>query len=51
MKKHLSFLVAFAMMFAIGCTSSPADQGENTTEDPNQLIVATYNIDAKSNPM
>lgn len=50
MKKHLSFLVAFAMMFAIGCTSSPADQGENTTEDPNQLIVATYNIDAKSKP-
>lgn len=50
MKKHLSFLVAFAMMFAIGCTSSPADQGENATEDPNQLIVATYNIDAKSKP-
>lgn len=49
MKKHLSFLLAFFMLLTSGCTSSPADTG-TALEDPNQLIVATYNIDAKSKP-
>lgn len=49
MKKRLSFLLAFTMMFAFGCTSSPAETN-TTAEDSNQLIVATYNIDAKSKP-
>lgn len=37
------------MLLTSGCTSSPADTG-TALEDPNQLIVATYNIDAKSKP-
>lgn len=49
MKKLYSIVLVSTLLCAAGC-SSPAASTPAKSEDPNQLIVATYNIDAKSKP-
>lgn len=49
MKKILSFILTASMLMVCGCAQQSAPAAENS-EDQNQMIVATYNIDAKSKP-